>query len=97
VIDIREYKIKRGHNPNLNRILKDYFDVTGDIVKGFNFKVDGLGDVFIQKKGDSLLVETKPLSSIKGDYSVIKKWNSFLYEATGKTAKERKKEFSKLS
>jgi len=94
---MREYKIKRGHNPDLNKILLNYFGVTGDINGGFEFKVEGIGNIFIQKKGNSLFIETKSSGSVKADYSIIKKWNDFLYEATGKTAKERKKEFSKLS
>ena len=93
---MREYRIKRGYKPDLNAILSRYFGVNGDLEKGFNFNIEGLGEIFIQHKGSSLFIETKT-SSTKADYSIIKKWNDFLYEATGKTAKERKKEFSKLS
>ena len=45
---------------------------------------------------NSLLVDIVPPKKISGDYSIIKKWNDFLFEATGKTTKERKKEFGKV-
>ncbi|HID24956.1 MAG TPA: hypothetical protein EYP23_00605 [Thermoplasmata archaeon] len=93
---MREYKIKKGYKPDLNKVLSKYFCVSGDVEKGFYFDAEGFGRIFIQQKGSSLFIETKPSQSKSVDYSVIKKWNDFLYEATGKTAKERKKEFSKL-
>jgi len=64
--------------------------------KGFKFNVNALGEVFIQRKGSSVFVETKTKSrGANRDYSIIKKWNDFLYEVTGKTAKERKRELTK--
>jgi hypothetical protein len=45
---------------------------------------------------DSLFINIEPPKKVCGDYSIIKKWNTFLFEATGKDAKERKKEFSKI-
>jgi len=41
------------------------------------------------------LPDIEPPKKVSGDYSVIKKWNEFLFEATGKTTKERKKDFGK--
>ncbi len=93
---MREYKIKKGYRPNLDEILMKYFGVDGDIENGFSFNVDGLGEIFIQKKDNSLLIETKTSKPKSADYLVIKKWNDFLFEVTRKTAKERKKELSKL-
>jgi len=59
---MREYRIKRGYNPDLDSLITKYFG---------------------PKK-------------VLGDYNIIKKWNSFLFEATGKNTKERKKDFGKI-
>ncbi|HDO19413.1 MAG TPA: hypothetical protein ENG74_01670 [Thermoplasmatales archaeon] len=93
---MREYKIKRGHNPDINKLLEEYFGVKGDIDKGFSFVAEGIGEIFIRKEGSSLFIETKPSRTKCKDFSIIKKWNEFLYKATGKTAKERKRELTKL-
>lgn len=92
---MREYRIKRGYDPDINSLLKEFFGVNGDVDKGVRFFAEGIGDIFVKRKGQRLLIETKPISR-RGDYSVIKKWNEFLFKATGKTAKERKKEMLKL-
>jgi hypothetical protein len=42
-----------------------------------------------------LIIDIVPPKKVSGDYAIIKKWNEFLFEATGKDAKERKKEFGK--
>ncbi len=44
----------------------------------------------------SLFIDIEPPKKISGDYNIIKKWNTFLFEATGKDTKERKKEFGKV-
>lgn len=93
---MREYKIKRGHNPNIEGLVKEYFGVTGDIEKGINFEVQPIGKVEMKRKGKSFFVHIDPPEKPSGDYSVIKKWNKFLFEATGKNTKERKKDFGKI-
>lgn len=92
---MREYKIKRGHNVNLEELVSDYFGAKGDIVKGFNFEVEGIGKVDMKLEKKSLCIDIVPPKKISGDYSIIKKWNKFLFEATGKNTKERKKDFAK--
>jgi len=92
---MREYRIKRGHNPNIESLISRYFGVNGDIYDGINFEIDGIGKIDMKYTKNSLLVNIVPPKKISGDYSFIKKWNDFLFEATGKNAKERKKEFSK--
>lgn len=92
---MREYRIKRGYDPDIKALLKEYFGVEGDVEKGVSFFAEGIGKMFIKREGQKLLVETEP-SSKKGDYSVIKKWNEFIFRATGKTAKERRKEMLKI-
>ena len=52
----------------------------------------------LKLKDQSILyVEIIPPKTISNDYSIVKKWNEFLFEATGKTSKERKKEFGKIA
>lgn len=93
---MREYKIKRGHNPNISEIVEKYFGVKGDVTEGMNFEVKDIGKIDMKQDGKRLLVDIEPPKKVSGDYSVIKKWNTFLYEATGKDAKERKKDFGKI-
>ena len=94
---MRRYSIKRGHNPDIKKLLSNYFSVDGgNIEEGIKFTVDGIGQIFMKKKGISIFIEIKPKES--GDnYEIIKKWNSFLFDLTGKTARERRKTFAKPS
>jgi hypothetical protein len=93
---MREYKIKRGHNPDLNALVSRYYGAKGDIEKGMQFSVDGIGDVTMKQEKSSLIIDIVPPKTVSGDYNIIKKWNEFLFEATGKDTKERKKEFGKV-
>ena len=93
---MREYKIKRGYNPDINGLISDFFGATGDVTKGMEFTVDGIGDISIKQEKTLLIIDIVPPKTICGDYSVIKKWNEFLFKATGKDTKERKKEFGKI-
>jgi hypothetical protein len=93
---MREYKIKKGHNADIGAIITRYFGVKGDISKGMMFEVEGIGKIDIRQDKNSLFVDIVPPKKICGDYNIIQKWNTFLFEATGKDAKERKKEFGKI-
>jgi len=93
---MREYKIKRGYNPDINALVSRYFGADGDITKGIQFSVDGIGDVSMKKEKSSLIIDIVPPKTVSGDYTIIKRWNDFLFEATGKDTKERKKEFGKI-
>ena len=93
---MREYKIKRGHDADIEQLVDSYFGVKGDIYNGLQFSVDGIGDVTIKQEKKSLFIEIVPPKKVTGDYSIIKKWNEFLFEATGKDSKERKRDFSKI-
>lgn len=93
---MREYKIKRGHNPDIEGLISKHFGAKGDIFEGMNFEVDGIGKIDIKQEKNSLFVEIVPPKKISNDYSIIKKWNTFLFEATGKDTKERKKDFGKI-
>ena len=95
VITMREYKIKRGHHPDLDSLLSKYFSVDGSIKNGVNFEVDGIGKIDMKHDKNIIYVDIIPPKKVSGDYEIIKKWNNFLFEATGKTTKERKKEFGK--
>jgi hypothetical protein len=93
---MREYKIKRGHYADLDSLVSNYFGAKGNIEKGIKFEVEGIGIIDMKLEKRSLFVDIKPPKKISGDYSIIKKWNNFLFEATGKNTKERKKDFSKI-
>ena len=93
---MREYKIKRGHYADIGQLISTYFGAKGDITRGVEFSVDGMGDISMKQEKNSLFIEIVPPKTVSGDYSIIKKWNEFLFEATGKDARERKKDFSKL-
>jgi len=93
---MREYKIKKDYNPDINALISKHFGIKGDIFKGMNFEVEGIGKINIKQEKNSLFIGIEPPKKICGDYSIIKKWNTFLFEATGKDTKERKKEFGKI-
>jgi hypothetical protein len=93
---MREYKIKKGHDADISVIIEKYFNVKGDIFKGIKFEVEGIGSVDMKREKSLLLVDIIPPKKITGDYSVIKKWNDFLLDATGFSSKERKKDFGKV-
>ena len=61
-----------------------------------NFEVDGIGKINMKQEKSILCVDIVPPKTVCSDYSIVKKWNDFLFEATGKTSKERKKEFGKI-
>jgi len=93
---MREYKIKRGHNADIGKLVSTYFRANGDIFKGFQFEVEGIGKIDMRQEKSSLFIGIEPPKKLSGDYSIIKKWNTFLFEATGKDTKERKKDFGKI-
>ena len=93
---MREYKIKRGHNPDISGLVKDYFGAEGDVFKGMIFEVEGIGKIDMKQEKLSLIVDIEPPEKVSNEYSIVKKWNDFLLDATGKTSKERKKEFGKV-
>ena len=94
---MREYKIKRGYNSDINTLVSDYFGAKGDVTSGMKFSVEGIGDVTMKQEKNILIIDIVPPKTICGDYSIIKKWNDFLFKATGKDTKERKKEFGKIN
>ena len=93
---MREYKIKKGHNPDISAIINKYFGVKGDIFNGMKFEVEGIGKIDMKQEKNILFVDIEPPKKVSGDYSIIKRWNAFLFEATGKDTKERKKDFGKI-
>ncbi|MFO8078159.1 MAG: DUF5611 family protein [Thermoplasmatota archaeon] len=93
---MREYRIKRGYNPDIEAVISKFFGVSGDIEQGMSFEVKGIGKIDMKQEKKSLFIDIEPPKKVCGDYSIIKKWNEFLLEATGKTTKERKKEFGKI-
>ena len=93
---MREYRIKKGHYADIGALVSKYFGADGDISKGMKFEVDGIGKIDMKQDKSSLFIDIEPPKKACGDYSIIKKWNTFLFEATGKDTKERKKDFGKI-
>jgi len=93
---MREYRIKKGYNPDIGALVDKYFGVSGNIEKGMNFEVEGIGKIDMKQDKKSLIIDIIPPKKVSNDYSIIRKWNDFLLEATGKSSKERKKEFGKI-
>lgn len=96
---MRTYSIKRGHTVDVPQLLKKYFEIdaaNSNIGKGHEFAVHGIGTIFIQKKGQKIFIETRE-SSPDTSIDIINKWNNFLYDLTGRTAKERKKNLTNTS
>lgn len=81
---------------DLDALVSQYYGAKGDINKGMQFSVDGIGAITLKHEKSSLFIDIVPPKTVCGDYSIIKKWNEFLFEATGKDTKERKKEFGKI-
>jgi len=88
---MRKYSIKRGHKADVNMLIEKYFGAKGNVNEGIEFNVDSIGKIYMKKEGNYLIVDITPPDEVKDDFEAIKKWNQFLYEATGRTAKERRK------
>ena len=73
-----------------------HFGEKGDIDKGMNFEVDGIGKIDMKKEQNYLIIDIEPPKKVSNDFNIIKTWNQFLLEATGFSSKERKKEFGKV-
>lgn len=93
---MRQYKIKRGHITDINKLISEFFGADGDVFNGIKFEVEGIGKIDMRQEKNSLFVGIEPPKKVCGDYNIIKKWNQFLLDATGKTTKERKKDFGKV-
>ncbi len=88
---MRGYSIKKGHKPDLHAILKNHFGVDGDVEQGMDFVANGIGKVHIKRDKSVLIIDTEPVAGVSGSVDIIKNWNDFLFEVTGRTSKERKK------
>ncbi len=93
---MREYRIKRGHDADVGALVSKYFGAKGNVTTGMKFEVEGIGKIDMRQEKSSLFIDIEPPKKVCGDYSIIKKWNTFLFEATGKDTKERKKDFGKI-
>jgi hypothetical protein len=93
---MREYRIKRGHDADVGALVSKYFGAKGNVTTGMKFEVEGIGTIDMRQEKSSLFIDIEPPKKVCGDYSIIKKWNTFLFEATGKDTKERKKDFGKI-
>ncbi len=62
---MREYKIKRGHNPDINALISEYFGTNGDLQNGVDFAVNGIGTIHMKSDNKSLFVDIEFRSPIK--------------------------------
>ena len=92
---MREYFIKRGYHPDMEALIREYFGASGNPTKGVAFVAQGIGKISLRQEGTSLFIETEPQPDMAGSPELIKKWKNFLFDATGRTAKERKKMMEK--
>jgi len=93
---MREYRIKKGHYADINSLIEKHFRTKGDVLKGLSFEVQGIGKINMKQDKNKLIIDIEPPKKVYNDPNIIKKWNAFLFEATGLTSKERKKEFGKI-
>ena len=93
---MREYRVKRGHDADVGALVSKYFGAKGNVTTGMKFEVEGIGTIDMRQEKSSLFIDIEPPKKVCGDYSIIKKWNAFLIDATGMNTKERKKEFGKI-
>ena len=47
---MREYRIKRGHNADINALLTEYFGVKGDVLTGVEFEVPSIGKIMMRRE-----------------------------------------------
>jgi hypothetical protein len=102
---MREYPVKRGHyskalaGDGLKRIMEETFGHVEEDGEWLVSSYKGLKKVRVKPLGKTkLLVETETANVPEGDAAdTLKKYNEFLFRATGYTAKERKKMMSKVS
>lgn len=88
---MRRYSIKRGHKVDLDKLVKKYFGIETNVEEGTKFKVNGIGEIYMKKEKNCIIIDIIPPKKVEASYEILKKWNDFLFEATGRTAKERKK------
>lgn len=88
---MRRYSIKRGHKVDLDRLVKKYFGIEANVEEGVKFEVNGIGKIYMKKEKNYIIIDITPPEKVEANYEILRKWNDFLFEATGRTAKERRK------
>ncbi len=97
---MREYKFKRGYKPTVERleelIVKHFggFEKNGEV---YIVKFGAIEELRLWIKDKKLYAESRTNPNVPEDVAVqtIKKYNRFLEELTGYTAKERQKMLKK--
>ena len=102
---MREYPVKRGHyskalaGGGLRNIMEEIFGHVEEDGEWLVSSYKGLRKIRVRPMGKTkLLVETETSEVPEEDaVDTLKKYNEFLFRATGYTAKERKRIMSKVS
>ncbi|RLF48805.1 MAG: hypothetical protein DRN20_03760 [Thermoplasmata archaeon] len=100
---MREYRVRREYRKKLEgdglrEIASKFF---GDVGQDGDMLIASYGAIRSMRmrfNGKSLFIDTEMDKNVDDNLAIetIKKYNQFLYEATGYTAKERKKHLSKM-
>ena len=61
---MREYKIKRGHKADLEKLISTYFGAKGDVYEGIKFEVEGIGKINMKQEKNSLFIDIVPPKKI---------------------------------
>lgn len=93
---MREYRIKRGYNPDLDSLITKYFGANGDIRNGINFEVEGIGKIEMKCTKNSLFIDIEPPKKVLGDYNIIKNGIVFYLKQQVKIQKKERKNSGKL-
>ena len=88
---MREYKIKRGHDADVGMLVSEYFGAKGDIYKGINFEVEGIGKIDMRCEKSSLFVDIKPPTKISSNHEIIKNGMNFYLKQQAKLLKKGKR------
>ena len=97
---MRKYKFKRGYKPTAERVEEALITHFGSFEKKEDVYVVSYGairEMRVWLDGKLLCVETETDTSVTNDVATdtLKRFNKFLEDVTGYTAKERRKQLQK--
>jgi hypothetical protein len=102
LIEMQEYKLKRGYKPEMDRIYECLTESFPSEIKEEDGKYvtsyGVLSSIKVWIEGKKLAVDTESDTSMTDDELILdsnKRFRDFLYAATGYTAKERLKQAKK--
>jgi hypothetical protein len=101
---MRDYPVKRKNKKilkegSLKELMEKYFENVSESGEYISASYGAMKSIKAKFDGNALWVETETDPSVSDDVALdtVKVYNKFLEEATGYTAKERKKLLNKLA